>query len=402
MKDVQEIRARLLARHLCAEGEAVFVSPGARNAPLTLAFAVMEGVRCEVVNDERSAGFMALGYSKVSGRPSILVCTSGSAAGHYLPTVMEASAAGVPLILLTADRPADLHHCGASQTIEQDTIFDPYVRFRASIPVMRDPVDDGWIIQLAQRARTLAQSCPGPVHLNVQLAKPLLSLSSRPTLRPAPNSIQLGKRHLDAADLSRLSEHLAAPRGLVVCGPPRTNDVVQTKFCTERSPLRRSLCLPNPSGSGLFVALRSERRTRHFRLRPRPVTRRAVESSTWLDPMFWPSPYQPSLATLRRPTRQWEVDLGQRRGIPTGSSKRRWRSRHRRSRPALGGTNTESAASSLPAEVSGLATHLATTRKRLLHHQPARRARRNPPASKALRELASQDPRPHRKQYTNS
>src|SRR5690606_25683462 len=99
------------------------ISPGARSTPLTLAFLRQAGVRCHVLVDERSAAFFALGLAKATELPVALVCTSGSAPAHWLPAVIEADAGRVPLLLLSTDRPAELHGWGANQTVAQAGLF---------------------------------------------------------------------------------------------------------------------------------------------------------------------------------------------------------------------------------------------------------------------------------------
>src|SRR5262249_56208964 len=110
----------------CGLAEAV-LAPGSRSAPLALALwdraAQGSGLRLHVRIDERSAAFLALGLAKASGRPVALACTSGTAAAHFHAAVIEASEAGVPLLVLTADRPHELRGTGADQTIDQ---LQPY------------------------------------------------------------------------------------------------------------------------------------------------------------------------------------------------------------------------------------------------------------------------------------
>lgn len=151
-------------------------SPGSRNSPIVLALAADERLRCWSHVDERSAGFFALGAAKASGRPVVVTCTSGTAVANLLPAVIEADQAGVPLIVLSADRPAELREVGAGQTIDQVKLFGGAVRWFFELDVaVADPRRQRWIRSLACRAYwTAVGSRPGPVHLNIPLREPLV------------------------------------------------------------------------------------------------------------------------------------------------------------------------------------------------------------------------------------
>jgi 2-succinyl-5-enolpyruvyl-6-hydroxy-3-cyclohexene-1-carboxylate synthase len=129
--------------------------------------------------DERSAGFLALGLAKASGRPTVVVCTSGTAAAHLHAAVIEADEAGVPLLVLTADRPPELRGTGANQTIDQLKLYGTAVRWscEAGVPEARRGMNAYWR-SLAGRAWALAAGTggglPGPVHLNLPLREPLV------------------------------------------------------------------------------------------------------------------------------------------------------------------------------------------------------------------------------------
>jgi len=105
------------------------ISPGSRSTPLALALWRQDGIECRVVLDERSAGFVALGAAQATARPAIVLCTSGSAAANLHPAVAEADESGVPLIVLTADRPPELRGIGAGQTIDQLKLYGSAVRW---------------------------------------------------------------------------------------------------------------------------------------------------------------------------------------------------------------------------------------------------------------------------------
>ena len=125
--------ARVLVDELvrCGVREAV-LAPGSRSAPLAFALHAADAagrLRLHVRIDERSAGFLALGLAKASGRPAVVATTSGTAAANLHPAVLEAAHAGVPLLALTADRPPELRGVGANQTVDQLRLFGPAARF---------------------------------------------------------------------------------------------------------------------------------------------------------------------------------------------------------------------------------------------------------------------------------
>jgi 2-succinyl-5-enolpyruvyl-6-hydroxy-3-cyclohexene-1-carboxylate synthase len=99
------------------------ICPGSRSGLLTVAFAQHPHIEAIPVIDERSAAFFALGLAKQSHQPVVLICTSGTAGANFYPAVIEASESRVPLIILTADRPPELRHCHAGQTIDQLKLF---------------------------------------------------------------------------------------------------------------------------------------------------------------------------------------------------------------------------------------------------------------------------------------
>jgi len=197
------------------------LSPGARNTPLTLAFADRDDVAVTSVLDERAAGFFALGLARSSRRAVALVCTSGSAATHYLPAVVEAEASRVPLVLLSADRPAELHGCGAPQTMDQRRLFGAFVRASRDLPAPIPSVGLGHFVTAGAQAVSQATGAPmGPVHLNCAFREPLWAPGAvAPAVTAAP-AREVAGRSLDAAALHRIATRLlAARRGVIVCGP---------------------------------------------------------------------------------------------------------------------------------------------------------------------------------------
>jgi 2-succinyl-5-enolpyruvyl-6-hydroxy-3-cyclohexene-1-carboxylate synthase len=150
------------------------VSPGSRSTPLTLAVAGLPAGSHSVVLDERSAAFEALGRIKATGQPVAVVCTSGSAGAHYYPAVIEARESSLPLVVLTADRPPELRHCHAGQTIDQLKLFGTYPLFHAELPLP----ETGTLLlrQVREICRCAVESAlgspSGPVHLNCPFREP--------------------------------------------------------------------------------------------------------------------------------------------------------------------------------------------------------------------------------------
>lgn len=155
--------------------EHVVISPGSRSTPLAITAELVPGLRTWIELDERAAGFFALGVGRATGRPAALLCTSGTAAANYLPAVVEAHHARVPLLVLTADRPSELRDFGAGQTIEQGGLYGRSPRWAVEVPVP-EAGDEALrhAAILAARAVARATGWPaGPVHLNWPLREPL-------------------------------------------------------------------------------------------------------------------------------------------------------------------------------------------------------------------------------------
>lgn len=164
----------------------VVVSPGSRSQALALVAAEFEArgaLSMHVRIDERVAGFTALGIGRETGMPAAVVCTSGTAVANLLPAALEAHHAGVPLLLLTADRPPELRGVGANQTTRQPGLFAPSVRLEADLPVPEEVDDDGTGEQSAMLRQVAADAVAaalgagtrqaGPVHLNLPYREPL-------------------------------------------------------------------------------------------------------------------------------------------------------------------------------------------------------------------------------------
>lgn len=233
--------ATLLARAVVASlveagVKRVVISPGSRNAPLTyaLADAAQAGyLQLRVVVDERSAAFVALGASRSDwlyeglARPAVAVMTSGSAVANAHPAVVEADAAGVPLIILSADRPHALVNTGASQTTVQTGIFGAATRYQADLG---DTSASDAVANQVRRAVAAASGWltldPGPVHLNVRLAPPLAPAApwQVPHLEPKTHWLRARKpleEQLNEVTVSQVGYRLGldpARRGVIVVG----------------------------------------------------------------------------------------------------------------------------------------------------------------------------------------
>jgi 2-succinyl-5-enolpyruvyl-6-hydroxy-3-cyclohexene-1-carboxylate synthase len=225
VRDAQSLWAELLLATLAEAGvRDAIISPGSRSTPLVWAACQVPSLRRHALIDERSAGFFALGQARVTGRPSLLICTSGTAPSHYFPAVIEARQSGVPLLVLSADRPFELQECSASQTIDQSHLFGGYARyFELGTPVP-EPAALLGLQRMAWQAVAAALEAPrGAVHLNFRAKKPLepsllaesqsLTRALRPRWRPAPPAAVASE---DVAELVQRWTSSTCP--LLVCG----------------------------------------------------------------------------------------------------------------------------------------------------------------------------------------
>ncbi|MEM8603998.1 MAG: 2-succinyl-5-enolpyruvyl-6-hydroxy-3-cyclohexene-1-carboxylic-acid synthase, partial [Cyanobacteria bacterium P01_H01_bin.121] len=210
------------------------VSPGSRSAPLAIACAAHPKVEAIPILDERSAAFFALGYAKRRQQPVVLICSSGTAGANMYPAIIEAQQSAVPLLVLTADRPPELHDCHAGQAIQQTHLFGVHANYYAelSLPTaslsalayLRQTIANAWERTLLPRS--------GPVHLNCPFRDPLAPLPE-PAIADLANQLDAESffAHLQpwveqprlALQPGTITQAIAAmrsvERGLIIVGP---------------------------------------------------------------------------------------------------------------------------------------------------------------------------------------
>jgi len=225
--------AGLIVEELVRNGIDFFcVAPGSRSTPLVAAIAENPKARSLVHFDEQGTAFAALGYARATGRPAAWITTSGTAVANGLPAVVEASVDGVPMILLTADRPPELRQTGANQTIDQPDIFGDFVRWRFDLPAPDLSIDPAMVLTTVDQAAYRTSRAPsGPVHLNLMFREPFFSDTEEAwdSNDSIPNSWRgsgepytryaATKSSVDRVEIERLWDALRpAKRGLVVAG----------------------------------------------------------------------------------------------------------------------------------------------------------------------------------------
>src|SRR4029079_4497698 len=189
------------------------VAPGSHSTPMALALAARTDVSIEVFHDERSASFAALGIALATGVPAALLCTSGTAARYFPAAVVDAHQSGVPMLVLTADRPPELHGVGAPQTIEQTNLYGTTPRWYHDPGVADHGQRTTWRSVAARAWGHATGDKPGPVHLNLPFREPLVGVVGE-LPEPDPDE-KLAPPLLDVDDLVAL---LDEPHGVIVAG----------------------------------------------------------------------------------------------------------------------------------------------------------------------------------------
>lgn len=200
----------------------IVISPGSRNAPLTIGFTAIDEFHCYSIVDERCAAFFALGLSQQLHQPVGLVCTSGSALLNYFPAIAEAYYSHIPLLVFSADRPSDLIDIGDGQTIRQEGVYGSHVVYAANL-------QEGTSYQITNeneisRALDSAIHQQGPVHINLPFSEPLYDRVTEPSVFPKPHLVETPQ--IWEEDLSLYQEKWrAATRKLVIIGALTPNAI---------------------------------------------------------------------------------------------------------------------------------------------------------------------------------
>lgn len=196
---------------------AAMIAPGSRSTPMALALAAHPSVSVQIFHDERSAGFAALGWGLATGRPAAVLCSSGTAATHFHAAVVEADLSGIPMLVLTADRPPELVDVAAAQTIDQTHLFGRAVRWFHAPGVPDERQSRTWR-SLARRAyRASVDVWPGPVHLNLAFREPLVGDAG--DLPPGRGTgVSVSRPALDPDGLAAVLPLLEQQRGVIVAG----------------------------------------------------------------------------------------------------------------------------------------------------------------------------------------
>lgn len=218
--DVQVTFCATLVDQWLAHGlQHAVVAPGSRSTPMALALASRPELDVHVAHDERTAAFIALGIGQSTGVPAVLLCTSGTAATHFHAAVVEADLSGVPMLVLTADRPPELQGIGAPQTIDQVELYGNTVRLFVNTDVPEASMAHGWR-ELAAGAWLAACGVdPGPVHLNLPFREPLVGvIGELPPPIDDVDGFDDDVWFMTRLSMEELADMVRHPRGLVVAG----------------------------------------------------------------------------------------------------------------------------------------------------------------------------------------
>ncbi len=226
----QLVIASCAANHL----NEIVISPGSRNAPLTIGFHQTKTINTYSIVDERCAGFVALGMAQQKNSATGLVCTSGSALLNYYPAVSEAFYTNIPLVVISADRPKHLIDVGDGQTIRQEGVLKNHILFEANLTEVKNTVDLAYNKELLYKAFTIANEQMGPVHINVPFDEPLYNLVTTCLQfeeEPKPEAQLLTETPLEVKDLELFATIWnTSLKKMVLLGVCQPSELLQTQI----------------------------------------------------------------------------------------------------------------------------------------------------------------------------
>jgi 2-succinyl-5-enolpyruvyl-6-hydroxy-3-cyclohexene-1-carboxylate synthase len=202
----------------------IIISPGSRNAPLTIGFASNPSFQCYSIADERAAAFFALGIAQQTCKPTVLVCTSGSALLNYYPAIAEAFYSQIPLIVVSADRPQSKIDIGDGQTIRQENVFDNHSLYNANLLETVSEENDRKI----NEAINMAIDKKGPVHINAPFEEPLYETVSELSVNSTVFASAKEPQMIDTAELQQYASLWnKANRKLILIGVNEPNAIAE-------------------------------------------------------------------------------------------------------------------------------------------------------------------------------
>jgi 2-succinyl-5-enolpyruvyl-6-hydroxy-3-cyclohexene-1-carboxylate synthase len=240
--NINSLWGSLIIEELVRNGVDYFViSVGSRSTPLTVSVARNPRAKSIVCFDERSAAFHAIGYARATGKPAVVISTSGSAAANYFPAVIEGFTDTVPMIVISADRPPELRQTGANQTIQQFNLYGQYAKWQFDLPCPDEKISPQMVLTTIDQAVYQALRTPsGPVHLNCMFREPLaptkgditqmyLACLERWLLKQKPYTQYTSSQVLpDAANIAELTDIInQTKRGILALG--RLNSEAEIK-----------------------------------------------------------------------------------------------------------------------------------------------------------------------------
>ena len=209
----------------------IIITPGSRNAPLTIGFTEDSSFESHSIVDERSAGFFALGISQQTKIPSALVCTSGSALLNYYPAVAEAFYSNIPLVIVSADRPKEWIDQSDGQTIRQENVLQNHVHKSVNLKEGEDDNTLWYNSRLINEAVNIAISKKGPVHINVPFSEPLYDTVNKKEVFPKNIEIPSARPQLEVSELEKYADIWnSSTKKMVLVGAMSPDEQIQIQL----------------------------------------------------------------------------------------------------------------------------------------------------------------------------